>query len=102
MRVVCLCFLALAPVVHAAGPDAHLTVQADKPGAQISRLLYGIFFEEINRAGDGGLYAEMLQNRSFEDGPTPLGWTLGNPNSFPLQSALESDLPTMFLTPAGR
>ena len=30
-------------------------------------MLYGIFFEEINRAGDGGIYAEMIQNRSFED-----------------------------------
>ena len=33
--------------------------------------LYGIFFEDINRAGDGGLYPEMLRNRSFEDSVLP-------------------------------
>ena len=44
-----------------------ITVHADRPGVKISPMLYGIFFEEINRAGDGGIYAEMIQNRSFED-----------------------------------
>jgi alpha-L-arabinofuranosidase len=46
---------------------ARLTVHVDREGPRISRLLYGIFFEEINRAGEGGLWAEMIQNRSFED-----------------------------------
>ena len=73
--IIFLCFAGFSPV-KAVEPDARITVQADKLGANISPLLYGIFFEEINRAGDGGLYAEMLQNRSFEDAPTPLGWTL--------------------------
>ena len=59
---------------RAAAP-ATITIRADKPGARISPLLYGIFFEEINRSGDGGLYAEMLQNRSFEDATVPVGWT---------------------------
>lgn len=36
--------------------------------------LYGIFFEDINRAGDGGLYPEMLRNRSFEDSVLPEGY----------------------------
>ena len=35
--------------------------------------LYGIFFEDISRAGDGGLYPEMLRNRSFEDSLLPEG-----------------------------
>ena len=35
--------------------------------------LYGLFFEDINRAGDGGLYPEMLRNRAFEDGVVPKG-----------------------------
>jgi alpha-L-arabinofuranosidase len=55
---------------------ATITVDVAKPGVKVSPLLYGIFFEEINRAGDGGIYAEMLQNRSFEDAPVPLGWTI--------------------------
>ncbi len=69
-------FTTCVPLAQAADPDARITVEADKLGANISPLLYGIFFEEINRAGDGGLYAEMLQNRSFEDAPMPLGWSL--------------------------
>lgn len=50
-------------------PDrAHygLKIQADEEVHEISDLLYGIFFEDINFAADGGLYAEMVQNRSFE------------------------------------
>jgi len=35
--------------------------------------LYGLFFEDISRAGDGGLYPEMLRNRSFEDSLMPEG-----------------------------
>ncbi len=88
-----LAFAGLISSARAAEPNARITVQADKPGAKISPLLYGIFFEEINRGGDGGLYAEMLQNRSFEDAPTPLGWTLLSvPNAPP-----ESEMATMSL-----
>ena len=43
-----------------------LTVRADTPGKPISTDLFGIFFEDINYAADGGLYAELVQNRSFE------------------------------------
>lgn len=60
----------------AASPTATLTIQADRPGPAISPTLYGIFFEEINHAGDGGLYAELIRNRSFEDGDKPDPWIL--------------------------
>jgi alpha-L-arabinofuranosidase len=54
-----------------------LTVYVDRPGVKISPTLYGIFVEEINRAGDGGIYAEMVQNRTFEDdAEKPVAWTL--------------------------
>ena len=55
---------------------ASLTVQVDKPGIKVSPTLYGIIFEEINHAGDGGLYAELVQNRSFENSDKPDCWTL--------------------------
>lgn len=42
-----------------------ITVNAEKKQHEISPLLYGIFFEDINYAGDGGLYAELVANRSF-------------------------------------
>lgn len=41
----------------------------------IAKNLYGIFFEDINRAGDGGLYPEMLRNRSFDDSIPPIDCT---------------------------
>lgn len=43
-----------------------LRIDADRELHEISDMLYGIFFEDINFAADGGLYAEMVQNRSFE------------------------------------
>ena len=60
-----------------AQPTANPTVNIDAshPGATVSPRLYGIFFEEINHAGDGGLYAELVQNRSFEDDDQqPVHW----------------------------
>jgi len=55
---------------------AHIDIDAAAQGTPISPVLYGIFFEEINHAGDGGLYAELVRNRSFEDADTPDAWTL--------------------------
>ena len=43
-----------------------LTVNGDKPGVWVNPHMYGIFFEEINHGGDGGLYAELVRNRNFE------------------------------------
>ncbi len=60
-------WLALASAYVLAGEPTAMKVHVDQPGTKISPVLYGIFFEEINRAGDGGIYAEMIQNRSFED-----------------------------------
>lgn len=57
--------LLLAPLALAHQPAA-ITVHADKPGAPVPRSLHGIFFEEVNHAGDGGLYAELINNRSFD------------------------------------
>ena len=49
---------------------ADLTIQAGQPGKPISPDLIGVFFEDLNYAADGGLYAELVQNRSFEYSPT--------------------------------
>ena len=52
-----------------------ITVNAKKPGAVIQPTQWGIFFEDINFAADGGLYGELLKNRSFEFAPDHLmGW----------------------------
>ena len=55
---------------------AAITIQADQPGAVVSSNLFGIFFEEINFAGEGGIYAEMVRNRSFRNSANPDYWTL--------------------------
>jgi alpha-L-arabinofuranosidase len=75
MLIAALLVLGLAQTTTWAQP-ASLTVQVDQPGVKISPTLYGIFFEEINLAGDGGLYAELVRNRSFEDSEKPDHWTL--------------------------
>ncbi|MDL2077404.1 alpha-L-arabinofuranosidase C-terminal domain-containing protein [Streptomyces sp. GXMU-J15] len=46
--------------------DYEITVDPNGRGAAIDDTMYGVFFEDINRAADGGLYAELVQNRSFE------------------------------------
>ncbi|MFI9814225.1 alpha-L-arabinofuranosidase C-terminal domain-containing protein [Saccharothrix variisporea] len=53
----------------AAETDYTITVDPTARGAAIADTLYGVFFEDINRAADGGLYAELVQNRSFEYDP---------------------------------
>ena len=50
------------------------TIQANKLGAPIQPTMYGIFFEDINFGADGGLYAEMVENRSFEFPQRLMGW----------------------------
>ncbi|MDX1933035.1 MAG: alpha-L-arabinofuranosidase C-terminal domain-containing protein [Capsulimonadales bacterium] len=56
-----------APVLAQPAP---IVIRADAraSGTPVSPYLYGVFFEEINHAGDGGLYGELVRNRSFEDG----------------------------------
>lgn len=49
-----------------------ITVDADIHVMPVNQLLYGLTIEEINHAVDGGLYAELIQNRNFEDGIAPL------------------------------
>lgn len=55
-----------------------ITIDASNKGAQLSRNLYGIFFEEINHAGDGGIYGELIRNRGFEENRTPEDMTWNN------------------------
>ena len=54
-------------------------IQTKKLGAEIQPTMYGLFFEDINYAADGGLYAELVKNRSFEFPQNLMGWkTFGN------------------------
>lgn len=51
-----------------------MTVDVSRPTARIQPTMYGIFFEDINFGADGGLYAELVKNRSFEFPQPFVGW----------------------------
>ncbi|SNR86245.1 MULTISPECIES: alpha-L-arabinofuranosidase C-terminal domain-containing protein [Hymenobacter] len=75
--LVALSSLGLAPAVAQNKPTAAntITVQVNKPGAPIAKTMYGLFFEDINFAADGGLYPELVKNKSFEIADNYLtGW----------------------------
>ena len=57
-------------------------VQVDKPSGEVSPNLWGVFFEDINLGADGGLYAELIKNRSFEFFKPLTGWTITGGKSF--------------------
>jgi len=70
-------FLFLFPVLGLFCPaqsGPQITVDAGRTGSAISPTMYGVFFEDINFAADGGLYAELVKNRSFEFDHPLTGW----------------------------
>jgi alpha-N-arabinofuranosidase len=56
-----------------------IIVSIDKPKAEIKSTMWGIFFEDINFGADGGLYAELVKNRSFEYDKPRTGWQVNIP-----------------------
>jgi alpha-N-arabinofuranosidase len=57
--------------------DTTLTIQANQTGIHISPTLYGIMYEDISHAGDGGMYGELIRNRTFNNSTnTPVNWSL--------------------------
>jgi len=78
-------------LTHAAsGQVTRLEVEAGHSIARIQPTMYGIFFEDINFAADGGLYAEMVKNRGFEFYAPMMGWK--QPNSSPYAFNNESGI----------
>ncbi len=57
-----------------AAPEAQITIDAATDGPRVNPRMYGIFLEEINHGVDGGLYAELVRNRGFEDARAPEGY----------------------------
>ena len=68
----------LVAAISAAAQPAKIFVAVDQPGHSISPTLWGIFFEDINLSADGGIYPELVRNRSFEDADTPEFWKFAN------------------------
>lgn len=61
----------LIAVTHAMNAQVVINIDANHRGPMVSPTHYGIFYEDINHAADGGLYAELIRNRSFEDDAMP-------------------------------
>lgn len=51
-----------------------ININAAKPVAEVQPTMWGVFFEDINFAADGGVYAELIKNRSFEFSSPLMGW----------------------------
>lgn len=66
--------LALAAGMTLQAQTNEFVIQTKKLGAEIQPTMYGLFFEDINYAADGGLYAELVKNRSFEFPQALMGW----------------------------
>ena len=63
--------------IHLAAQTARpIVVDVDKPISSIQPTMWGIFFEDINFAADGGIYAELVKNRSFEFAKPLMGWKI--------------------------
>ena len=66
--------MALAAGMTLQAQTNEFVIQTKKLGAEIQPTMYGLFFEDINYAADGGLYAELVKNRSFEFPQALMGW----------------------------
>jgi alpha-L-arabinofuranosidase len=93
---VCLaCFSFITP----AADQFTLTVQADQPGARINPAMWGVFFEDINLGADGGLYAELIKNRSFEFPTALMGWTRVGASGTAGEISIRHDQPAFINNP---
>lgn len=69
------CLLGITQAVYSQqSPSYDLTLDTKKAGTAIQSTMYGLFFEDINFAADGGLYAELVKNRSFDFPQSLMGW----------------------------
>jgi alpha-L-arabinofuranosidase len=79
--------------------DISLTIDVDNPSHRISPRLYGIFFEDINFGGDGGLNAELVKNGSFEFPQRLMGWTASPQNRAKADMQVSHEAPTFAANP---
>ena len=74
------CFVFSATLLQA--QNNTIIIKANTPTAEIQPTMWGVFFEDINLGADGGIYAELIKNRSFEFIKPMMGWkVLGKPKT---------------------
>ncbi len=91
----------LAVSASAMAQDNTITVQTAKLGAPVQSTMYGIFFEDINYAADGGLYAELVMNRSFEFPNHFAGWDISGKVSLQNDGPFDKNPHYVRLAPSG-
>jgi alpha-N-arabinofuranosidase len=81
---------------YAKDTTGRLTVGVDHPSFAVSPTFFGLMTEEINHSYDGGLYGELIQNRSFRDGrETPYHWSLVHDGGAEAKMSLEAVHPKL-------
>lgn len=78
-----------------------MNLQTKKMGSAVSPTMYGLFFEDINYAADGGLYAEMVKNRSFEFPNAFAGWDISGKVTLREDGPFERNPHYVRLAPSG-
>jgi alpha-N-arabinofuranosidase len=73
-RLCLLCTVILLPNISFSQDNQIVYVDVDNPKTEIQPTMWGVFFEDINFAADGGIYAELVMNRSFEFYKPRMGW----------------------------
>ena len=99
LKMLCAILAALFCSITASGLRADISASLDidvsKPGPAIPKTFYGLMTEEINHAYDGGLFAELIQNRTFQD-PSPARRGRGGatqPSPAPVASTWSASIP---------
>ncbi len=92
----------LAALTSISASAQHQFTVNTKPGAPVQSTMYGIFFEDINFGADGGLYAEMVENRSFEFPERLMGWNVfGNVVINDIKPAFDRNPHYVTVSPSG-
>jgi alpha-L-arabinofuranosidase len=103
-----LAFLLGSPLLQANGnPDSlvlplkasQFTVNTDQVVSPVQSTMYGIFFEDINFGADGGLYAELVKNRSFEFDAPMMGWEQPESDRFSMNDKSGFAVPVKYAEP---
>ena len=90
------------PALQAQNDLVEWKVQTNKTVSDINPDMYGIFFEDINFGADGGLYAELIKNRSFEFPQNLMGWkTFGKVELRSIDAPFERNPHYVRLSPSG-
>jgi len=100
MKKLTMCLASLLATANLAAGNT-FDINVSKLGAPIQSTMYGIFFEDINYAADGGLYAEMVLNRSFEFPNNLAGWDVSGKVSVQNDGPFEKNPHYVRLAPAG-